>query len=129
MMFKKVQEFMKAADMPVYVNDPDAIELCANLIEEEYIEWMQEIPGTPEDLKECVDMLYVIAQYMNLVYGPKASQIAFDRVHENNMSKCVNGVLIKREDGKVLKPEGYKKVTLNDLVPDDLKELTEGAYA
>jgi len=32
------------------------------------------------------------------------------------MSKCTDGKLIKREDGKVLKPEGYKKLDLSEVL-------------
>lgn len=40
---------------------------------------------------------------------------AFFRVHENNMSKLVDGKIVRREDGKVLKPEGYQKPDMGGL--------------
>lgn len=40
---------------------------------------------------------------------------AFNRVHENNMTKFVNGQLFKNSDGKVMKPEGYVKANMEGL--------------
>ena len=40
---------------------------------------------------------------------------AFTRVAENNLTKIVDGVVIHREDGKVLKPEGYVKPDMSGL--------------
>ena len=33
---------------------------------------------------------------------------AFNEVHRSNMAKLVDGKVIRREDGKVLKPNGRK---------------------
>ena len=41
---------------------------------------------------------------------------AFVRVHKSNMSKLTNGKLVKREDGKILKPDTYEPPNLMDLV-------------
>ena len=32
----------------------------------------------------------------------------FNEVHRSNMAKLVDGKVIRREDGKVLKPEGWQ---------------------
>lgn len=40
---------------------------------------------------------------------------AFLRVAKNNLSKIVDGKVIKREDGKILKPEGYQKPDMKGL--------------
>lgn len=50
-------------------------------------------------------------------YGEEATQEAFNRVHDSNMSKLDDsGKPIKREDGKVLKGPNYKEPDLSDLV-------------
>lgn len=42
--------------------------------------------------------------------------VAFNRVHENNMTKVgPNGEVVRREDGKILKPEGYQPVCMKGL--------------
>lgn len=40
---------------------------------------------------------------------------AFDIVHKNNMSKVTGGRVFRREDGKIMKPEGYKPVDMRGL--------------
>jgi predicted HAD superfamily Cof-like phosphohydrolase len=66
-------------------------------------------------LKECCDVIYVIAQYaafLNIDIDE-----AYRRVHENNMAKVgPDGKPVFREDGKVLKPAGHPPVKLIDLV-------------
>ena len=64
-----------------------------------------------------VDSVYVLFQLANTL------QLPFDElflaVHNNNMSKIqhdADGKLRKREDGKLLKPEGYKKVDLRSIL-------------
>lgn len=42
-------------------------------------------------------------------------QEAFDRVHNSNMTKVVDGKVTKDENGKVTKPESYVRVNLEDL--------------
>lgn len=41
---------------------------------------------------------------------------AFDLVHRSKMAKLTNGVVIKREDGKILKPEGWAAPDLKGLL-------------
>lgn len=41
---------------------------------------------------------------------------AFVRVHQSNMSKLTDGKLVKREDGKILKPDTYEPPDLMELV-------------
>lgn len=42
---------------------------------------------------------------------------AFELVHQNNMSKLgPDGNPILREDGKIIKPQGFKKVELKDIL-------------
>ena len=48
--------------------------------------------------------------------GPDKAKEAWDMLHANNMSKCTNGKLVKREDGKVMKPEGYEKLDLTSVL-------------
>lgn len=40
---------------------------------------------------------------------------AFNRVHNNNMTKLVDGKIVRREDGKILKPEGYQPPDMSGL--------------
>lgn len=42
-------------------------------------------------------------------------QAAFNRVHESNMTKVVNGRVFFRDDGKVMKPDNYKAPDMSGL--------------
>ena len=44
---------------------------------------------------------------------------AFNEVHRSNMAKLVDGKVIRREDGKVLKPEGWQPPQLAQFLPDE----------
>ena len=103
------------ADIPDTYTLEERIDMSENLVREEINEWLLEERYTPKDLKEATDMMYVLAQYLNVTYGTKIAQEAFRRVHTNNMSK-ISGDIVRRDDGKVQKNVGYKKVSLADLL-------------
>ena len=41
---------------------------------------------------------------------------SFDEVHRSNMAKLVDGKVLRREDGKVLKPEGWMPPNLGQFL-------------
>ena len=63
--------------------------------------------------KEWADLQYVVSQFA--WYYDIPADASFNRVHENNMSKVVDGKVIFREDGKILKPEGYQPPDMSGL--------------
>jgi len=110
--FEKVCEFNNA--MGVEVGTGASKRLGFRLVEEEYLEWQYEDPGTPGDLKELCDILYVVYGYAHRCGYDLDT--AFNRVHESNMSKLgEDGKPIYREDGKVMKGPNYKPPYLGDL--------------
>ena len=87
------------------------------LIQEEYTELMDAINNGDDDevLKELCDLVYVCVGFA-VTYG-WSFDTAFNRVHQSNMSKLdADGNPAYREDGKVVKPKGYKPPKLLDLV-------------
>ncbi len=64
--------------------------------------------------KELADLQYVLSG-MVVALGIPMEEV-FKRVHQSNMSKLVNGKVLKREDGKFLKGPNYKPPFLDDLV-------------
>jgi predicted HAD superfamily Cof-like phosphohydrolase len=74
-----------------------------------------------EDLIEILDSL---ADQLYILLGTVCKHglqnhiaKAFELVHQNNMSKLgPDGNPILREDGKIIKPIGFKKVKLNDIL-------------
>ena len=114
--FTAQAQFLEATGKHVagkYEAPGEQIEMSELLMEEEYHEW--ETSETLEnDVKEAIDLMYVTAQYLNSVIGPNKATRCLEAVHENNMSKTKNAIL--RDDGKVLKGKGYKKVDLSDII-------------
>lgn len=116
--FHDQYEFLQAGDVETKTTKAEA--LASTLIEEEFNELMQEPLFLTEKnvkcLKEALDLIYVTAQYLNVTIGPDKAEYLWDKLHQNNMSKCINGKLVKRPDGKVLKPEGYKKFDIDSAL-------------
>jgi len=50
-------------------------------------------------------------------------QEGFRRVHHANMSKATNGVILRREDGKILKPDGWREPNHRDLAEKAYERL------
>ena len=83
--------------------------LYRNLIAEEFNEFIQANNKNDEieKLDACMDMIWVILGYC-IMKGYDV-QGAWDEVARSNLSKIdkATGKVIKRADGKVLKPEGW----------------------
>ena len=117
----KVKEFQKASGQPVnyfpQIILSDKSLLRFNLMEEENNEYFT--ANTNEDIVEVldalVDQLYVLLGTINEHGLQTYFEKAFELVHENNMSKVVNGSVIRNESGKILKPEGFVAVDLAKL--------------
>jgi len=82
---------------------------------EEYEE-ATETEDLVETLDSLVDQFYILMGTINAHGLQHVFEEAFNRVHENNMSKLVDGKPLKNSVGKVIKPKGFKPVVLNDLV-------------
>ena len=86
---------------------------------EENREYM--VAGIQEDKVEILDALidqaYVLFGTINAHGMQKEFVDGFRLVNENNMTKVQeNGKVLKDASGKVLKPQGYKKVDLSNLI-------------
>lgn len=111
--FTDVEVFLQAcgqkhASSPTGHNDLS--DLYLKLIEEEYNEFVDAIADDDdaEQLDACFDMIWVIIGYMKARGWDCES--AWDEGAKSNLSKIdpTTGKVIRREDGKILKPEGWK---------------------
>lgn len=114
----KVREFQVASDQIVN-NKPTILEyqdakLRYDLMHEENLEFMDS-DSVVETLDACVDMMYILAGTINACGLQDIFEEAFERVHQNNMTKVVDGRVIRNAAGKILKPEGFVPVKLDDL--------------
>lgn len=107
--FRDVQFFMNAAGQTTTEWNQDQVDLYKKLIEEEYKEWQEALEANDEveDIDACFDMMWVIVGYLwSKGYNLDA---IWDEGALSNLKKIDRntGKVLKREDGKVLKPEGW----------------------
>ncbi len=110
-----VATFMRAGDQNVETKNagfypgrlPQA-DLYMDLVTEEFNELSEAVnkKDIVETADACADLIWVVEGLMySLGIDP---QTVWDEVAKSNHSKTVEGKLIKREDGKVLKPETFQ---------------------
>jgi len=108
--FDDVHQFLIACGQTANMPNPSQAELYKTLIEEEYKEFQEacENADSVEQLDACFDMIWVIIGYMKS-RGWDCEK-SWDEGAKSNLSKIdkATGKVIKREDGKILKPEGWK---------------------
>jgi predicted HAD superfamily Cof-like phosphohydrolase len=113
------QKFKQSqSDTPVLLSSKESM-LRYALGKEELDEYI--MAAGDEDLIEILDSL---ADQLYILFGTICKHglqnhivNAFDLVHQNNMSKLgPDGNPILREDGKIIKPQGFKKVELKDIL-------------
>jgi hypothetical protein len=134
--YEQYCEFGKAMDVPqgCIAESPNfkAVQLALNLIREEYEdEFKQAIMkfGTAPSLENLAevadavaDTIYVLCHLCYTLDIP--IDLVYGAVHANNMTKVgPDGKVKKREDGKVLKPEGYKPVDVWKLLDEYSAEV------
>src|SRR5688572_19511329 len=81
------------------------------------------IPSNADELATifdgCIDGIYVILGLMNVMGFPSIE--GWDEVQKSNMAKrMADGKVYKREDGKILKPDDWKKPNLIGVLGDQL---------
>jgi len=109
--FTDVQMFMMASGQSLNSNNEEQAQLYRKLIDEEYQEFCEARINEDEveTLDACFDMMWVIIGYM-LSKGYDVEN-AWDKGARSNLAKIdrATGKVIKRDDGKVMKPDGWKK--------------------
>lgn len=110
--------FMKACDQTVGQKNNAQFELYVNLIHEELAELDEacEAADAVAQLDALVDILVVT---VGAIHSMGANgQGAWNEVMNTNFAKIdrATGKVVKREDGKVLKPEGWKPPDLSRYV-------------
>jgi predicted HAD superfamily Cof-like phosphohydrolase len=115
-MYNDVVKFIEACDQEKTKKNQ---QLYNTLIGEEYDEFIEACVENDEveRLDACMDMIWVILGYCYM--KGYDVQGAWKEVARSNLAKIdsTTGKVKKREDGKVLKPEGW--------TPPNLKEFTK----
>lgn len=120
--YTDVENFMRAGEQKVNhkINHFDQQSLLYyDLVKEEFYELTMAVKNfdVVETADACADLIWVIEGLCHSLGIPL--QQVWDEVARSNFSKTVGGKLIKREDGKVLKPDTYS--------PPDIKTIIDEA--
>ena len=131
----QVSRFQKAMEQPIDTElSSKQLILRMSFIDEEVKELRDEVLTAVKELeetkavshqvhvnllKELGDVMYVASGFA-VTFGLPIYR-AFDRIHESNMSKMVDGKAIKNDEGKVMKGPNYRPPILGDLVSDQLE--------
>lgn len=116
--FKDQEKFMVAGDQTVDTYNESQYNMYLNLIKEEVQELQEAV-----DQDDKVEQLDAILDIMVVVTGALHSlgvdaEGAWNEVMRSNMSKVdpTTGKVIKREDGKILKPDTYSAPELKPFL-------------
>jgi predicted HAD superfamily Cof-like phosphohydrolase len=117
----------RVGSTPMIPEDVDERCLRMDLLEEEFKEYMDaeqklDLVGIADAL---ADIIY-IACGTAVSYGIPLDKV-FEEVHRSNMSKLVDGKVIRREDGKILKPEGWTSPQIDKILNETQQEALHNA--
>jgi len=113
--FRDQEKFMRACDQTVGTENTEQYKLYLDLIEEE-VQELKDSTTPVDDLDALVDILVVTIGAIHSM-GADAEG-AWREVMATNFAKIdkVTGRVRKRDDGKVLKPEGWTAPDLKKYV-------------
>ena len=119
---KSLLEFNEAFEIPKLdapaLGPDELIELRIKLLREEVEEYAE--AARAGDLVEVLDALadigYILAGSIINHGMQHIYDAAFDEVHRSNMAKLVDGKVLRRADGKVLKPDDWQPPHLAQFV-------------
>lgn len=114
-----VKKFMQACDQNEQGIESAQAKLYLNLIEEEFEELNKAFRD--KDIVEiadaCADLKWVIEGLENTLNLP--AQEIWNEVARSNLSKISeNGKVLKREDGKVIKPSTFSPPNIKKILED-----------
>ena len=113
--FKDHQMFMLASGQTTGIENVDQYRLYHNLIKEE-VQELEDSTTREDDVDALVDILVVTIGALHSI-GVDVEG-AWNEVHRSNMAKvdAGTGVVLRREDGKILKPEGWQPPNLKQYL-------------
>jgi predicted HAD superfamily Cof-like phosphohydrolase len=113
--FKDHQMFMLASGQTTGIENVDQYRLYHNLIKEE-VQELEDSTTREDDVDALVDILVVTIGALHSI-GVDVEG-AWNEVHRSNMAKVDSGtgVVLRREDGKILKPEGWQPPNLKQYL-------------
>lgn len=107
--------FMRACDQTVGTKNPKQFELYCDLIQEE----VDELVTAQDDVARLDALIDILVVTVGAIHSMGANgDGAWNEVMHTNFAKIdkATGKVVKREDGKVLKPEGWQPPDLARFV-------------
>ena len=111
-------------DRPTRISD-ERIAFIRKMVNDEMDE-LEESSSIAEQADALVDAIYYICDFA-ATHGINLDPL-FDIVHGANMKKVVDGKVIRRDDGKILKPEGWEDPAPK-LEAEIERQLNSGAFS
>ena len=116
--FRDQDKFMTACEQSITGMNDEQFKMYCNLITEEYTELSEAITAGDkvETLDALVDILVVTIGAINSMGAD--GEGAWREVMASNLSKIDRrtGKVLRREDGKILKPEGWQPPKLQNFL-------------
>lgn len=119
-MFEMVRDFHTAFGQRVgtrpMLPDYQERELRVRLMKEEFNEY-----NKAEDNNDITNLAVELADIIYIACGTAVSygiplDDVFNAIHQANMNKLVDGKVIRREDGKIKKPEGWQPADIAGIL-------------
>ena len=113
--FRDQEKFMRACDQSVGEFNEAQYQLYCNLISEEFNELVASTTKV-DDLDALIDILVVTVGAIHSLGAD--GEGAWNEVMRSNLAKIdpESGLVLKREDGKVLKPAGWTAPNLDPFL-------------
>ena len=125
---EQVRQFTQACndelpEKPQKMTD-EGIAFIRQMVNDE-LEELEEASTVAEQADALVDAIYYICDFA-IRNGINLDPL-FEIVHTANMQKVVNGKVIRRDDGKILKPEGWEDPAPK-LDAEMARQATQGSF-
>lgn len=136
--FQQRRDFMARFDMnlpatPHY--DSSALAMWQNMLQEEWEEFGTALADyqriahadAAEQTRLRAELAAEGVDVLNVLIGLLLSQglpleKMFDAIHAANLAKCVDGQVVRRADGKILKPAGWQPADKDAVIRDHSTE-------
>jgi predicted HAD superfamily Cof-like phosphohydrolase len=108
--FKDQEKFMTACDQQVDGSTKEQFDMYVNLIDEEYNDELKQAIANNDPIETLDALIDILVVTIGAIHSMGADgEGAWKEVMKTNFAKIdpVTGKVRKREDGKVLKPEGW----------------------
>jgi predicted HAD superfamily Cof-like phosphohydrolase len=122
--YKDVRDFhiafgQRVGDKAELPTDENERQLRIKLLEEEFNEYLAgEVKDDIVEIADALADIIYIACGTAVSYGIPLDEI-FNEVHRSNMAKLVDGKVIRREDGKIQKPEGWTPPNIEKILEEN----------